>query len=82
MLDLIASYLKISGGAGGDSVQVDDTGDTGTDDTATDDTGDTTDTGDTASVDELQQVRGSIVDARSRIEQQLDRIERARVPVV
>lgn len=38
--------------------------------------------GDTASVDELQQVRGSIVDARSRIEQQLDRIERARVPVV
>ncbi len=38
--------------------------------------------GETASVDELQQVRGSIVDARSRIEQQLDRIERARVPVV
>jgi len=37
--------------------------------------------GETASVDELQQVRGSIVDARSRIEQQLARIERARVPV-
>ena len=28
VLDLIAAHLKISGGAGGDSVQVDDTGDT------------------------------------------------------
>lgn len=34
-----------------------------------------------ASVDELQQVRSSIVDARTRIEQQLHRIERARAPM-
>ena len=37
--------------------------------------------GDQASVDELQQVRSSIVDARTRIEQQLHRIERARAPI-
>ena len=37
--------------------------------------------GDQASVDELQQVRSSIVDARTRIVQQLHRIERARAPI-
>lgn len=37
--------------------------------------------GEQAQIDELQQVRASIDEARTRIEQQLLRIERARAPV-